>query len=92
MTSQHIRIRRDSDLPLTGDVRALVDGARALQELAVKVKDVMDQMASGSDWSALGTELGLDATDAQTVYNLVTAVMDEVSTSSDYNNLIDRVG
>jgi len=91
MASQHLEILSTASR-LSADLRRAVDDARALQERIVKIKDVMDQVASGGDYAALGTKLGCTEAEATTVYNLWGAVMDEISTSPDYNNLIDRLG
>lgn len=91
MASQHIEVPSTASR-LSADVRRAVDAARVLQDLVVKSKDIMDQVASGDDWPALATKLGVTAAEAEAVYNLVAAVMDEVSTSVDYNALIDRLG
>lgn len=91
MASQHIEVVSTASR-LSADVRRAIDSARALQDLIVRCKDVMDQVASGGDWAALATKLGTDATEAEATYNLWAAVMDEVSTSADFNALIDRLG
>lgn len=90
MASQHIEIPSTASR-LSADVRRFVDNARALQELGVKIKDIADQVSSGSDWAALATKLGTDATSAETVYNLITNVQDDLATA-DYNALLDRLG
>jgi hypothetical protein len=92
MASQHIEIPSTASR-LSADVRRFVDSARALQELGVKIKDVADQVSSGGDWAAMATKLGLGADEAaaETVYNLITNVQDDL-TAADYNALIDRLG
>jgi hypothetical protein len=90
MASQHIEIPTTASR-LSASVRAFIDLARSLQEQGVKIKDIMDQVSSGGDWAVLATYLGIDATDAETVYNLITNVQDDLG-ASDYNALIDRLG
>lgn len=90
MASQHIEIPSTASR-LSANVRAFVDSARALQDLGVRIKDIADQVSSGGDWATLATYLGTDATDAETAYNLITNVQDDLSTA-DYNALIDRLG
>lgn len=90
MANQHIEIPATASR-LSASVRAFVDLARSLQEQGSKIKDIADQVSSGDDWASLATYLGTDATDAETAYNLITNVQDDLSTS-DYNALIDRLG
>jgi len=90
MASQHIEITGTASR-LSAEVRAFIDGARAQQERGQKIKDIFDQVAFGGEFADLATKLGTNATDAETAYNLVTNVIDDL-TSSDYNALIDRLG
>jgi hypothetical protein len=90
MASQHIEISGSAGR-LSADVRRFVDSARALQALGVKIKDIADQVSSGDDWAALATKLGTDAGDAETAYNLITNVQDDLATA-DFNALVDRLG
>jgi len=90
MASQHIEITGTASR-LSAEMRAFIDGARAQQEKGQKIKDIFDQVSSGGDWAALATKLGTDATGAETAYNLVTNVIDDL-TSDDFNALIDRLG
>lgn len=90
MTTQHIEIQSTVSR-LSAEVRGFVDSARALQDRAQKIKDIFDQVSFEGDWASLSTKLGVDVTDADTVYNLITNIVDEL-TSSDYNALIDRLG
>ena len=91
MARTHIDVRSTASRH-SALVRQTVDAARLLQQRVQQVKDVMDQVASGGDWDALGTELGTSAADAEIVYNLWTAVIPVVVSDSDFNALIDRVG
>jgi hypothetical protein len=90
VANQHIEIPSTASR-LSADVRRFVDAARSLQELGIKIKDISDQVSSGGDWASLATYLGTDATDAETVYNLITNIQDDLSTA-DYNALIDILG
>ena len=90
MASTHIEIQATASR-LSANVRQFVDAARTLQELGVKIKDIADQVSSGGDWAALATKLGTSEVDAETAYNLLTNVQDDLATS-DYNALIDRLG
>jgi hypothetical protein len=90
MANQHIEIPSTASR-LSADVRRFVDNARALQALGVKIKDISDQVSSDGDWASLAIYLGTDATEAETAYNLITNVQDDLATA-DYNALIDRLG
>lgn len=90
MASQHIEIPATASR-LSASIRAFVDLARSLQEQGVKIKAIADQVSSGGDWAALATKLGTNATDAETAYNLITNVQDDLN-ASDVDALIDRLG
>ena len=90
MASQHIEITGTASR-LASDTRQLIDLLRTVQSLAAKVNDINQQMASGGDWIALGASLSVSPADAEIVYNLLTAIQDDLTTS-DYNAVIDRLG
>jgi thiamine monophosphate kinase len=51
-------------------VRYAIDQLRSVVDNFGHLKAVMDQMASGGDWVALGGYLGVSAAEAEAVYNL----------------------
>jgi hypothetical protein len=62
-----------------GQLRGNIDALQRWFDDAQRLKAVMDKAASGEDWEALGTLLGLKADQAQYVYNLLSAVVAEVN-------------
>jgi len=69
MATAHIEITGTASR-LSAEVRQAIDSLRREQDSFQKVKDIMDQVAMGSDWAALATKLGVSEIDAETVYNL----------------------
>ena len=78
MASTHIEIPSPASR-LSADVRSAVDRLEALQSDFQEIKNVMDQVAFGSDWTTLGTYLGVDATDAEAVYNMWGSAVTEIT-------------
>ena len=90
MSSAHIEISPTVSR-LSADVRRTVDAARALQEDFQKVKDIMDQVALGGDYAALGVKLNLSAADAEAVYNLWGSANTEIHATF-ITQLVSRLG
>ena len=90
MSSTHIEIRHDASR-LGAEWRALIDAARVLQAHATKVKDISDQVASGGDYAALATKLGIIAVEAEASYNLLGDFYTAVNVAA-INTFIDRLG
>jgi hypothetical protein len=94
MSSQHIEIQSTASR-LSAEVRSMVDGLRDIQERAIKVVDIIQQVASGEDYAALAAKLGVSEADAQVVYNLVVGLVAGETppiTGSAVNQVIDRLG
>lgn len=91
MSSQHIEVVSSASR-LGSDFRSLIDRTRELQALATKVKDISDQVASGGDWDALGTKLGLTAAQAQAAYNMLGDFSSAVNAAGVVNTFVDRLG
>lgn len=88
MASQHIEIPSTASRH-SADVRAFIDNLRAVQAQHTKVKDIMAQVASGTDWASLATKLGVTEAEAEAVYNLIVAL--DLDTYG-INAVIDRLG
>lgn len=69
MASAHIEITGTASR-LSADVRRAVDALEGLQGQFQDIKDILDQVALGEDWTSLAAKLGVSEADAQTVYNL----------------------
>ncbi len=90
MASTHIQVLSTASR-LSADVRAFVDTLTRVVGASGDIKAIMDTVASGGDWDALGTKLGTSAADAEAVYNLMAAVDTELS-ATNIGQLTSRVG
>lgn len=77
MATQHLEIVNTASR-LGADTRSLVSQLQAVQDLCDKAKKVMDQVAFGGDYAALGAKLGCTAAEAEAVYNLIGSVNTEL--------------
>ena len=95
MASQHIEITGSAGR-FASHMRRLIDNTRQLQEDVVKAKDIADQIASGADFAALVTYLGLSGdtaeADAQAVYNMLGDLYSAINSAAVVNTFIDRLG
>lgn len=91
MASAHILILRNGNKPHTTEILALVGAMRDAKQRAERMKAVFDQIALGDDWASLATALDITSTQAETVYNLLSSLQDDVNTA-DYEAFIDRLG
>lgn len=91
MASQHIDINGMATR-LNLELRRAVDALWMARNAAVQMKAKTDQIAMGGDWAALAAALGLEsAVDAETIYNLLAGVQNEL-TGSDVSNFLSRLG
>ncbi|MCP4536241.1 MAG: hypothetical protein GY832_03770 [Chloroflexi bacterium] len=90
MASQHVEITGTASR-LARDFRNFVDGLRIAQQSGGRVDGIVEQVASGGDWAALGTELGIDAADAETTYNLLQSALVHLNDAA-ITALLDRLG
>lgn len=82
MTSTHIEIQSNASA-LSAKVRSFIDRLNDVVNDAKDIKEIMDSVAFGEDWSALAIKLGFpdDQTgwsNAQTVYNLFGSVSNDL--------------
>lgn len=89
MASAHIKIDRGTQH--SAQLREFVDQLYATQDKARRLKGVFDQTALGSDWEALGLLLGISATDAETIYNLMGSVKTELEATF-ITQMLGRLG
>ena len=90
MSSMHIEITSTASR-LSALVRGTVDRGRNFQEDIEQIVDVAQQVASGADWDALATKLGVSAGEAETVYNLLVALNNAMGVAV-FNDVLDRLG
>lgn len=77
MASAHVKVL-GAGTPHNAQLRRFVDNLRAVQQDAVRLKEVFDQAALGGDWAALAALLDVSEADAQTIYNLLGSVRAEL--------------
>lgn len=90
MTSLHIAVGSDPNRlqgRLRGMISELSSGVARFNEL----KNVLVAASNGGDWDGLGAALNMSAADAQTVYQLLAAVNDDLN-SADMNAMLSRLG
>lgn len=91
MASQHIDIN-GAATRLNIELRRAIDALWAARNANVQIKAKADQLVVGADWAALATALGLEsAANAETVYNLLAGIQDDL-TGSDVSNFLSRLG
>jgi hypothetical protein len=89
MAVQHISI--NSTKRLGSELRQAVNYGTAFDQQLVKLKDVMETMIDGTDYSRLETEFGLATGKGETVYNLVVGAATDVS-GTNITQLLIRLG
>lgn len=62
-----------------GKVRYFIDKLNQVRNEYGDMKDVLDQVALGNDWTALAAMLGLSEVDAQTVYSIIVSMSAEIN-------------
>jgi hypothetical protein len=89
MAVQYISI--DSTKRLGSELRQAVNYGTAFEQQLDKLKDIMDTMIDGTDYSRLETDFGLATGKGETVYNLVTGSLTALRTG-DLAGVIARLG
>jgi hypothetical protein len=89
MAVQYISI--DSTKRLGSELRQAVNYGTAFDQSLIKLKEIMETMIDGSDYSRLETEFGLAAGKGETVYNLVVGAATDVS-GTNITQLLIRLG
>jgi hypothetical protein len=89
MAVQYISI--DSTKRLGSELRQAVNYGAAFDQQVVKLKEIMETMIDGTDYSRLETEFGLATGKGETVYNLVTGAATDVS-GTNITQLLIRLG
>jgi hypothetical protein len=89
MAVQYISI--DSTKRLGSELRQTVNYGTSFEQQLDKLKDIMDTMIDGTDYSRLETDFGLATGKGETVYNLVTGSLTALRTG-DLAGVIARLG
>jgi hypothetical protein len=84
-------IKVDISKRLGADLRQTVVHGAQLDERLHRLKEVMETMIDGTDYSRLETEFGLAAGKGETVYNLVSGAATDVS-GTNITQLLIRLG
>lgn len=90
MTSLHIMIGTDPDR-LQGRLRGMINEMSSARARYNELKDVLVAASTGSDWDGLGAALNMSPAEAQTIYQLLASVNDELN-SADMNAMLARLG
>jgi hypothetical protein len=78
MASTHIEIQSTASR-LSAELRSFIDRLNDIVNDGKDIKEIMDQVAMGSDWAALATKLGTSSSDAEAVYNTLGSVNTELA-------------
>lgn len=89
MAVQYISI--DSTKRLGSELRQAINYGTAFDQQVVKLKEVMETMIDGTDYTRLETEFGLAAGKGETVYNLIAGAVTDVS-GTNITQLLIRLG
>jgi hypothetical protein len=89
MAVQYISI--DSTKRLGSELRQAVNYGTSFEQQLDKLKDIMDTMIDGTDYSRLETDFGIATGKGETVYNLVTGALAALRTG-DLAGVIARLG
>lgn len=90
MASAHIKVN-GTGTRHNQELRRFVDGLRAAQNDARRLKEIFDQAALGGDWQALGLLLDVTAGEAETIYNLLGSVKTELD-GAFITQMVGRLG
>ncbi len=84
-------IKVDISKRLGADLRQTVVHGAEFDERLNRLKDVMETMIDGTDYSRIETEFGLTAGQGQTVYNLVAGAVTDTA-AANIHQLLVRLG
>jgi hypothetical protein len=84
-------IKVDISKRLGADLRQTVVHGEQFDERLHRLKEVMETMIDGTDYTRLETEFGLAAGKGETVYNLVSGAVTDVS-GTNITQLLIRLG
>jgi hypothetical protein len=84
-------IKVDLSKRLGADLRQTVVYGEQFDERLHRLKDVMDTMIDGTDYSRLETEFGVPTGQGETVYNLVAGAATDTA-GANITQLLNRLG
>ena len=87
MATNHITVSRNS--AQGADLLSIVDQFRIYQDRLRQNKEMMDAQVDGADYSAIETQFGVNSGSGQTVYNLVAGASAEVTSATNFNQMLD---
>ncbi len=90
MASAHIKVN-GTGTRHNQELRRFVDGLRAAQNDARRLKEIFDQAALGGDWEALGLLLDVTPVEAEVIYNLLGSVKTEMD-GAFITQMVGRLG
>jgi hypothetical protein len=89
MAVQYISV--DSTKRLGSELRQAINYGTAFDQQVAKLKEVMETMIDGTDYSRLETEFGLATGKGETTYNLVAGAATDLA-GTNINQLLIRLG
>jgi 7,8-dihydro-6-hydroxymethylpterin-pyrophosphokinase len=78
----------DQRTRLGGNAMAGAQNLRWAQDVLQALKIAMDNMITGTDYSVVATQFGVDPLKAQTFYNLVAGTITDLTTSTNIPQLL----
>ncbi len=89
MAVQYILV--DTSQRLGSELRQAVNYGNAFDTQVVRLKEIMETMIDGTDYSAVETNFGLQVGSGQTVYNLVSGAATDAG-GTNIHQLLIRLG
>ena len=91
MTSAYIDISTSASR-ISSQARSAIDSLRRVKDDWNNLKLVLDQVALGSDFTALSGYLGVNAEQAEAIYNLWGSANAELQSAAFISQLLSRCG
>lgn len=79
----------DREKSLGNQTIAIVNTLREYQDKLRQLKEIMDNMTDGTDYTKIEAQFGLVTGKGQPLYNLVAGATSELAVDSNFVNLID---
>lgn len=91
MASSHIEISGSATRE-NAQLRSNVDALQRYMDDSARFKALLDSASLDSDWTSLGALLGVNATDAETIYNLFVGMWNTLVNNGAIQQYLSRLG
>lgn len=91
MASAHIEISGGASR-INGELRSTINRLQSVVDDVTRLKGIMDQIASDSDWASLASALGVSEANAETVYNLWGSMKSDLDGDTFVVQVLQRLG